>query len=367
MLDALLGLRPNQCRVLGKARVLGDINEVARRFGLHQTGPRSRNYSLKMVWAPERKTALFTGANHGEPHRLNDVWEFDLAAMAWVLLYAPDKPRDHKGLGPDASDVIYRDGILMTERGGPAIIGHTWSGLTYDPVRRLMLFMNTWPADVEAAIQRVGGDVAVRYPGPPLWAFEPAAARWMPVRTSAPFPKAPFGGLLEYVPELQGSVWHMNNWQMRQTWLYKADANAWGDLAANADTRDFARRAPKAELVGYHDPKRRLLIARQGRHTFHFDTRTRRWTDMGPAEAVPEGHDARTTFCHDAGTGIGVLFDTVRRELWSYRPNTGEWALVKPEGPPIPTGLRPLFYVDHSRQVLVVIDDTTVWVHRLSD
>jgi hypothetical protein len=57
-----------------------------------------------MVWAPERKRALYCGANHGVPHRLNDVWEFDLPSLSWVMLYAPDLPRDYAGMGKDFSD-----------------------------------------------------------------------------------------------------------------------------------------------------------------------------------------------------------------------------------------------------------------------
>ena len=93
-LAKLRALRPNQAVTLGQAQVMGDFNDVARRFNLHKTGPRGRDFTIKMVWAPERRRVLFCGANHGVPHRLNDVWEFDLAALTWAMLYAPDLPRD---------------------------------------------------------------------------------------------------------------------------------------------------------------------------------------------------------------------------------------------------------------------------------
>jgi len=120
ILKRLASMPPNHGLRLGEARLVGDFNEVARRFDLHKTGPRSRDFCRKMAWAPERQRALFAGANHGSPHRLNDVWEFDLAAMAWTLLYAPDNPRTYGGLGPDASDVVFRDGVVQKRRGGPA-------------------------------------------------------------------------------------------------------------------------------------------------------------------------------------------------------------------------------------------------------
>ena len=66
--------------------------------------------------------------------KLNDIWEFDL-------------PRGYSDLRQDTSDVEFRDGILVTTRGGPAVIAHTWWGLTYGPRHKALLFMNTWVTD----------------------------------------------------------------------------------------------------------------------------------------------------------------------------------------------------------------------------
>ncbi len=365
----LAALRPNESVLLGLARVEGDFNETARRFDLHRTGPRARNYCLKMVWSPRRKTALYLGANHGAPHRLNDVWEFDLAALRWTLLYGPDLPRDYKGLGSDASDVVFRDGVLVTRRGGPAIIGHTWSGVTYDPQLERIVFLNAWPADVEAAIRRVGGDPEMRYTGPPLWTFDPAARAWQPILSPEPWPRVAFGGLLEHVPPLKGSVWHMNNWQLRQTWVYEAGTNQWRDLAANRDTLDFARQAPGAEMVGYYDATRGLLVVRHRLATHHFDVARKRWTvaetTTQEGVAVPSGHSARTSFVHDRGTGRGVLFDVASRSIWVYDADDARWSELKPSGPPIPAGERPLCYADPDRNAILLIIDTRVWAYRV--
>jgi len=364
-LDALA---EGQAILLGRARVEGEFNDIARRFDLHRTGPRSRDYSVRMVWVPDRGTALFTGANHNTPHRLNDVWEFDLAAMAWRLLYAPDNPRSYLGLGEDPSDVRFRDGILVTERGGPAVIGHTWSGLTWDPVHRRLLFMNPWPTKQDEAVRELGGDPAERYKGPPLWAFDPAARKWAFVRTERPWPRVPPGALLEYVPELGGAIWHMNNWQMRQTWLYRPEDGSWSDLKANAGSGDFAAQAPSRELVGYYDPKRRLVVAQWKRNTYHFDVRSKRWTRVAAADAesdeAPVGHDARSIFLHDPASGHGLLVDFRGKAVWAYDPDARKWTRLAPRGDPMPTGARMLAYVDPVHNALVVIDDTTVWAYR---
>ncbi len=233
-------LTPNHGLRLGLARVVGEFNAVARQFDLHRTGPRSRDYSKKMVWAPERRRALFAGANHGAPHRLNDVWEFDLAAMSWILLYAPDNPRSYAGLGKDPSDVVFRDGVLQTLRGGPAVIGHTWSGLTYDPRAQRMVFMNTWPIAVDPLIRQVGGDPGERFRGPPLWTFNPRNRSWAILKTAPPWPFAAVGALLQDVPELDGQIWHMNNWQLQATWLLQASGK-WTVLADRKSTPSFER------------------------------------------------------------------------------------------------------------------------------
>ncbi len=370
VLKRIKTLAPNQAVSLGQARTVGDFNDIARHFNLDKTGPRARDYTLKMVWAPERKRALFTGANHGSPHRLNDVWEFDLAAMAWILLYAPDNPRSYSGLGHDSSDVLFRDGVLITRRGGPAIIAHTWSGLTYDPVNQRLLFMNTWPIKQDKSISRIGGDPAQRYIGPPLWAFSPATGEWSLLRTEPPVPQVPPGAMLEFVPELEGAIWHMNNWQMRATWLYKVDENQWIKLAASEKSNNFQAQAPSRELVGYHDPVRKQVIAHQGRGTFHFDTNTRTWTkvyetpDEDKSTSVPDGHDAKNVFYYDPASGNGLLIDFGSRSLWSYDPDRIEWKKLTPEGDPLPSGRRMLAYFDQARNVLVVIDDLQVWVYR---
>ncbi len=147
VLEKLAALKPNQGVLLGKADVVGEFNDTARKYDLHKTGPMGRDFTIKMCWAPDRKRALFCGANHGVPHRLNDVWEFDLPSLTWAMLYAPDNARGYGDLGKDTSDVEFKDGILITKRGGPAVIAHTWWGLTYDPKKKALLFMNMLTAE----------------------------------------------------------------------------------------------------------------------------------------------------------------------------------------------------------------------------
>ena len=368
VLRALAGLGENQAVRLGEARVVGDLNAVARRFELHRTGPLGRDFSIKMVWAPERRRALFVGANHGRPHRLNDVWEFDLGALTWVALYGPDNPRSYRGLGADASDVRYRDGILVTERGGPAVIGHTWWAVTYDPVARRMLYMNVWLTDKETAIRDLGGDPSTQFRGPPLWSFDPQRREWRFLRTPPPAPAAPAGSMLEYAEPLGGAIWHSNHWRSSGTWLYLGAENRWVNLDANAATRDFKAQSPKFEQVGYFDPARRIVVAQNRRDTYHFDVASRQWSRVrsAPDDTIdwPSGHDARAPMFHDPVSGHGLLVQYETNALWAYDPDARSWTRLTPRGDPMPGGSKRLAYFDVEHGVLVVIDGTQVWAYR---
>lgn len=371
-LDALAriqGLKPNEAALIGKASLLGDFNETARKFEMHKTGPRGRDFTIKMVWAPERKRVLFCGANHGVPHRLNDVWEFDLGALTWVMLYAPDNPRDYLGLGKDFSDVEFKDGVLITRRGGPAVIAHTWWGLAYDPVRRQMLFMNTWVTDMKKAVQQLGGDPEQLDPGPPLWAFTPQKAEWKMLATKRPFPRPIFGGWLEFIPELNGALWHANNWQERASWLYDAKSNSWKKLTGKNELDSFEKNAAEPEQVGYYDPKRKLLIAHRHKATSHYDPRSNSWKKVIDASKdsteVPYGHDAFSPMYHDPSTGRGILVEFKTNTLWSYDPDQIRWKKLSPVGDKMPEGNKRLAYFDPEHKVFVILHDTTVWAYRL--
>ena len=361
-------LKPNQGAIIGRATVIGDFNEVAKKYELDRTGPRGRDFTIRMVWAPERNRALFCGANHGTPHRLNDVWEFDLAAMAWIMLYAPDNPRDYTGIGKDFSDVEFKDGILITKRGGPAVIAHTWWGLTYDPEQKQLLFMNTWVTNQKKAVEQLGGDPEQLYPGPPLWAFSPASGKWTMLKTEQPYPRPIFGGMLEYIPELKGSIWHANNWQMHGTWLHDAKTNAWKNLNANEANGDFDQQSPEPEQVGYYDPKRKLVIVQRHKATHHFDVKANTWTKVlsldKDSDQVPHGHDAYAPMYYDPVSGHGLLVEFKTNTLWAYDPDKMAWTRLKPEGDAMPEGNKRLAYFDHSQNVFVIVHDKTIWAYR---
>ena len=224
----LASLGDNSAAMLPPIRTAGDFNAVARKYQMQKTGPVGRDFSNKMVWAPDRKRALFCGGNHGSPHRLNDAWEYDLPSNTWVLLFAPDPNKDvncaavkeYKVTGRDGCEKTYK--VLATERGGPFDPAHTWWGLTYDPGMKAMLWMDPVSllrpkAMSQLGLKKVGRepDWMAHYeggaPGPALWAFYPYEKRWRRVITEKPYPGMMQGGSLEYIPEMKGSLWYGNN------------------------------------------------------------------------------------------------------------------------------------------------------------
>ncbi len=370
---ALADLKPGHAVRLGKADVVGDFNDTAKKYDLHKTGPQGRDYTNKMCWAPDRGRALFCGANHGVPHRLNDVWEFDLPSLTWAMLYAPDLPRGYGDFGKDTSDVEFKDGLFVTKRGGPAIIAHTWWGLTYDPEKKALLFMNTWVTEQKKLAEALGGDPKELYTGPPLWAYLPGEGKWKAFKTDKPNPVAIFGGWLEYIPDV-GTVWHANNWQMHGTWKFDYDKPAWTDLKSNGDAKAFEKEAAEPEQIGYYDPKRKMLIAQRHHATHHYDVTKNEWKKVLSGNKddglSPFGHDARSVMHHDPATGLGLLtqFSTEQQKpsntLWAYDPDKTTWTKLKPDGDPMPTGSRQLGYVDPVAKVLIVLDGVNVWAYR---
>src|SRR4051812_40515268 len=49
--EKLRALKPNQAVLLGGADVVGEFNDTAKKYDLHKTGPRGRDFTIKMCWA----------------------------------------------------------------------------------------------------------------------------------------------------------------------------------------------------------------------------------------------------------------------------------------------------------------------------
>ena len=129
----LRSLKPNPAVLLGKAEVVGEFNDTARKLRPAQdraAGPRLHD-----------QDGVGPGAEAGpvlrrQPRRAAPA-ERRLGVRPGVAhlvdaLRPGQPPRLHRHR-QRLSDVEFKDGILITKRGGPAVIAHTWWGLTYDP------------------------------------------------------------------------------------------------------------------------------------------------------------------------------------------------------------------------------------------
>lgn len=368
IIQKLKDLKPGHAVILGKADVVGEFNDTAKKWNLDKTGPQGRDFSIKMCYANDRQRALFCGANHGVPHRLNDVWEFDLASLTWAMIYAPDLNRDYMGLGKDYSDVEFKDGTFITKRGGPGIIAHSWWGLSYDSDSKRLFLMNTWVTERKKMAVLIGAKPEDLTECPPLWSFDTVSKTWKFHRTEKPYPLAPFGGMMEYLPTLKKTMWHTNNWQMQASWTYDLKTNQWTNINANGDKKVFEKQATQPEQVGYYDPKREMIIAHRHWETSHYSVKDNAWKQVinepKDSTVVPYGHDAFAPMYWDANSGHGLLVEFKTGTIWSYDPDAIRWKKLTYEGDPIPKGGKKLAYADPTHNALIIIDGTTVWAYR---
>ncbi len=370
VMEIVDGLGEGQSAELPPVKVVGDINDVASKYGLDKNGPGARDYCIKMAWMPDRQRAIFYGANHGVPHRLNDVWEYDLPSNTWVCLYGPDLSKG----GKDGFSDVDRDsaetkaGIIRTRRGGPAIIPHSWWNMTYDPVLGAMITPCSWSmSDPELFKLLQSGSHR-----PPFWAFFPEKKRWEPILgAKGDLPGYENARQLEYVPELGGTVWTKSDGM----WLYDSKANAWKRLGKSAG---YGGGLPAREAVMAYLPDRKILVAhsRAGAGkpsagydrswTSHYDIAKNEWKKVFESKEKdnpPAGMDAATNFAYDTAGKVCLLWDAAwTKALWAYEPETCRWTRLEPNGPPPPGGRGGLLaYYDQTRNVFAIPGK---WVYR---
>ena len=362
----LAGLGDNSSCLLPAAKVEGEFGPILKEFGLDKNGPQGRDFSIKMAWMSDRKRAFYCGANHGSPHRMNDAWEYDLPSNTWSLLYDPDYNDAGDRMNRLAqAGVTLKDGVLVTARGGPVHVAHTWWGLTYDPELQAALWMCVWPGyGMKEKLEHVQSDASQLYKGPPLWAFFPAEKKWQPILSQPPFlQRVGLAGTLQYIPDLRGSLWyHRDN----GTWLFDSNAGEWKDLKP---TVQKGSQPLMIENVMCYDSKNKVLVAHREdkdgfKKTYHYDVAANAWTRTVESADGPAGHDASTQFYHDSVGEVCLLFENGSKKLWAYSVTGKKWTQLAPQGAPPPDWKRLIGYFDPARNVYVVLSQRNVWVYR---
>jgi hypothetical protein len=350
---------------LPAVKTAGELKWPMANNDYRRRGPMVRDYCNRMVWAPERQRALYCGAGHNI-HPFNDVWEYDLASNTWICLYAPDPapPRD----APDwyRANVVLKDGVVRTPRGGPVRPAHTWGGLCYDSDRKRLVFWDAHKGIMFSNYQQLGEAVGLKANDPLLrlsgsgpgeawvFTFDPESRRWQEVLTGAP--KAYESSQLEYLPERRTFWLHSG-----KTYVLPPGERQWKQTAADG---------PGQGVVSACDPASRTVVA-CGKRAFVYSCDNDQWI---PGAELPGGETAyipASVLNYDSAARRYVLCtaaDLKNRDLpplrlWLYDLATDQWS--RPEVPgAVPATRRLASYYDPARNVTVLYDGSDVWVYR---
>jgi hypothetical protein len=328
-----------------------------------------RNYCNKMAWAPDRKRALFCGGNHGAPHCINDVWEYDLAANTWVCLKVPDP--QYKGTEEwFKQNVVFKDGVFQTKSGGPVRPAHTWAGLSYDsdkhklywldPLRgmpyvdtkKMLAALGVSDEDAKAK-WKPGGQVNA-WRNAYIWAFDPYVRKWEVLTDN--MPPVGEGAGSEYIPELK-QLWAVGP----DSFLYDPDKKTLKDLKAVGPGAAYS-------MVCAYDPDDKVVAAVSSDRTHVYSFASNEWRLAKHNHVGVFGNEATAMFCFDLTAKRFVLFSystylgkkaslwlyDVKEDLWIEPPQQGDYPHNKCCGG----------YFDPERNVTVCISGNEVFVYR---
>ena len=378
--------------------------------GFSKRGPSVRDYGNKMVYAPDRQTGMYAGANHGAPHRLNDVSEYHLGSNAWHLILAPvggDQGRIRRTeadikAGKDidknkafltnwfATNVAVTNGYIQTQGGGPLFPWHTWDGLAYDASARRLLWAvldndSVQDGYLKTYAEQTGQELESlkrqHKPGTGLYLFDPATG-WQ--RQIGPDPR-PYlrgmGGSLTYIPELKKTIWYCAAENVTPTdfamWAYDAAANTWTDLKPNGgkSIRDLVhvdKVAPGDEVQMAWSSIHKKLVAVREHDTFVYDLASNAWSKVC-SDARNQASDQATVFAYDSNADVFLLLNDYKgtwdlaRELRAFDLKTATWETIVPKGYMVtkPPYCGTAGYYDEHHNVFVVYNSTErVWVYR---
>lgn len=415
IVKALADLGAGCSLLLPPVRHLRDGQPVS---GAGRSGPYARDYTNKMVWAPDRQTALYAGGNHGAG-RTNDVWEFHLGSNAWhnlfpaeggdharfkwTLMFAPRvfaKTPDYQMNENEQKEwdackawwkehVSLQNGWYLTKGGGPLLVGHTWDTLVYEPNTRRMIhgtgaycasaawiehkFSGRPLAEVQAEL----GKTADGTPYRTMWFFDPAGRKWVPYASKSDLADLRgMGATMCYIPDWKKVLFYVaaqnvtpHAFAMR-TWDPVKDV--WEELRPNGgkgigELATQAKVAPGSEQQTAYSPKHRTLVAVLKNATYAYSIDRNEWSRLN--EAVPfTAHDAATVFAYDSAAGVFLLADPRNDKLAAFDLETNAWQVITPKGPGIP---KPPWcvgkgYYDPAHNVFVVQSAYTdrMWVYR---
>lgn len=351
---------------LPPVKTAGDLSWLGPNSDYRRQGPRIRDYCNKMVWAPERKRALYCGAGHNI-HLFNDVWEYDLPSNTWICLFAADPPpHRNRDAAWYRDNVVLRDGVIRTPRNAPLRPAHTWWGLCYDSDRRRLVFWDAHKGllftnrkliasalkiDPQAPLLRGSGSGAGE-----AWVFEfdPSSRQWMDVLTNAP--KAYESSQLEYFSK-QKTLWLHSG----RTHVLDAKRERWDSHIEGFNSNG---------AVSAYDPKSNKVVLVVGSKTLEYDVAKNAWS-VTVADGPDTIHIPNGTFCFDTVARKFVLFTNTKGKgesqtgsrMWLYDLKSRTWTNPEPRGG-CPQLRGVAGYYDVARNVTVIYSNRETWVYR---
>jgi len=373
LLARIESLPSNTWMKLPPFKVTGELDWLSARADERKRGPFGRSYCNHAYWAPERQRALFCGGGHNV-RPINDVWEYDLAANTWVCLRGADPP-----FAATASwfreNAMLKAGIVATKTGAPVRMHHQWDQVTYDPERKLLLYVDSMPRSLtyNVKLDQAGNaleqglgmmhDELTAKLGPDgiyIWGLDAAKRKWTHIEFVVNWkgPGNTIGGrqesgILEYLPDKK-TVWFSG---YGGALLRDPVARNWMRLPGTGRTYG---------AVGAYDQNTQTLIAIRGAKTSAYTLDGSGWRTLieeGPAK----GNDSNCTLHYDPVAKRIVMFSAAASpNLWLYDVASSEWTDPKPRGD-VPTevsGDRMIVYYDVARNVHVYYDARETWVYR---
>ena len=374
LLGKIEALPDNTWLRLPPVKTTGDMGVLNKDPDFKRLGPFVRDYCNKMVWAPDRKRALYCGGGHNvNPY--NDVWEYDLPSNTWVCLYGADPvpAPGYAKITPEErvewykAHAVLKDGVVRTPRGAPLRACHTWWSLAYDSDRRQMLFLESHKGLVfldKAQLAKALGldpkDPLLNTYGSGageawLFTFDPNKRTWGEVLTKVP--KAYESACLEYLPDSK-TVW----WHSGKTYRLDAAKKEW-PVYPNAKTN------PGAGGETAYDPESKKIVATVGQQTWVFSCEGGSWT-LAQDKATDGGVVPASTFAYDTVAKQFVLYThlkladgTAEPRLRLYDLKENKWTDPKPQGE-LPKIGNVAGYYDPERNVTVIYSNSQTWVYR---
>ncbi len=294
-------------------------------------GPGIRDYSMKWVYASDRGSALYAGANHGVPHKFDDVWEYFLGSNTWVLLHAPDT---------DARPL------------------HTWWGLTYDPKHSRLYWMAPQTSVSNWALVENNAN-------PPLVYFEPSnpSAGWRYLPTT-PAIKAGTSAALEYIPDSDSLVLWARAWNGAGLQQLDTKSRKWKQLISHDEAyHNLQDTSPRPEaLVGYN-PKHHTLVGFVDKDVFSYSFSTNKWSKVGSNILPVDVKDNISSMAYDPKRDLYFLVS--KGELFTFDPTNNRVKNITPNNFPN-RGKLLMLYVDQRLDLVVVYEKNSpkMYVYR---